>query len=138
MTLEDQQMEALKGALAAALPDMITTRSFVPISQRPIEDLEKGVVTLVRLGEKEFANYMGREADLGTVNAMLAIQFKLSDSAEGLAVEQREIECAKAVRAVLASPLPPPLIGCLATGYKQSGQLECPFGWVLFELEIQS
>ena len=138
MAAPDVVMDAFLSGLALALPGMLTTRDFMPIAQRPLEQLEQGITTLVRLGEKDYANYRGREADLGTVLALLIVQFKLAESATGRLVENKEIEYGEAIKAFLREPLPAPVTDCTTDGYKQSGQLETPYGWVIFELEMRT
>ena len=138
MAAPDAVMDAFLSGLALALPGLLTTRDFVPIAQRSIEHLEQGIATLVRLGEKDYANYRGREADLGTVTALLIVQFKLAEGATGHLVENKEIEYAEAIKAFLHAPLPAPLTDCTTDGYKQSAQLETPYGWVIFELEMRA
>lgn len=131
----DAALEALRTSLAAALPGRIVTRAFLPLSMRAREDLLAGVVCVVALGERDFANYRGREADLGTLGAVLVGQLQV-DSDDPQDVERAELTLARQIKAWLADPMPAPVRQCLADGWRQSGQLEAPGGWVVFELEI--
>ena len=55
------------------------------------EDLRAGVVSLARLGEKDFANYRGREADLGTVEAVLVGRVAVGMDADEVELERAEL-----------------------------------------------
>lgn len=135
----DATLEALKAGLAAALPaGRIVTRSFLPLALRPQEQLLAGVLTLVSRGESAYANYVGREADLGTLRVLLLGQLMLAGNPSGLDVEQAELVLAEEVKGFLRGPLPAGIAQCLATSFEQSGQLEVPMGWIGFELEVQS
>lgn len=61
-------MEALRQSLADALPGRVVTRSFKHLPARSDAELLAGVVTVVSLGEGDFATWRGREADLGTLD----------------------------------------------------------------------
>lgn len=129
-------MNALQAALAAALPGRLVTRQFRPLSQRSREELLAGVVCVVALGERDYANYRGREADLGTLEVVVVGQLEV-DSPDPAEVENAEFALAGEIKAFLAGPCPAPLRAMLAKGFKQSGQLEAPLGWVVFELEVR-
>lgn len=140
--LDDQPgniaMDAMVSALKSAFPDLDVSRSFKPMAERTLQELNRGIISLIRLAEDDFANYMGREAELGTVKALLIIQFRAAENSPGADIEKIEVWLAERVKAFLKGPFPEPITGCLANGYKQSGQLEKPFGWVIFELEINT
>jgi hypothetical protein len=137
VSIESEQMEALKVSLAAALPGRAVGRSMQPLGMVKDADLRAGVVSLVRLGEKDYANYRGREADLGTVEAVIVGQLAVDQNDDPLAVEEAENELASEIKAWLAGPMPAGIGECLATGFRQSGQIEFPAGWVMFKVEIR-
>lgn len=128
---------ALQVALAAALPGRMVTRKWLPYAQRSRDELLAGVVTLAGLGEEGFANYRGREADLGTLRVVVVGQIEV-DSKDPQDVEDAEDALAEEIKAFLRSDWPPEIRACLATGFRQSGQLEAPYGWVAFEMEVQT
>lgn len=130
-------MDALAAALATACPNRLVGRNFKPMAQRTDEDLLTGILSLACLGEQDYANYRGREADLGKLKVVLIGQLAVAADAEPSALEDAEFVMAEEVKAFLALPPPYPLVECLATGYRQSGQLEHPYGWVAFELEVR-
>lgn len=138
MTIE-ATLEALKTGLAAALPaGRRVTRAFLPLALRPQEDLLAGVLTLICRGESSYANYVGREADLGTLRVLLIGQLMLAGNPSGLDVERAELVLAEEVKAFLRGTLPAGIAECLATSFEQSAQLEVPMGWIGFELEVKS
>lgn len=124
-------------ALAAALPGRVVTRQWKPYAQRTKAELLAGVVTVAGLGEDGFANYRGREADLGTLKLVVVGQLEV-DSKDPQDVEDAEDALAEGIKAFLREPLPPQIRSCLASGFRQSGQLEAPYGWVAFEMEVMT
>lgn len=131
-------MEALGASLAAACPGRYVSRDFVPLAQRTSEELEAGVLALAALGESRFANYRGREADLGVLRVVVVGQLKVADAAMPHVLEDAEFALAEQVKAWLASPMLAPVRQCVAQSFRQSGQLEHPYGWVAFECEVRT
>lgn len=136
MATPDLTLTALRDGLAAALPSRLVTRSFKPLAARAQEDLQRGVLAVISRGEGDYANYVGREAQLGRLDVLLIGQLMLSGDPDGQAVEQAELALAEEIKAFLQAPLPAGLRDCGASGFRQSGQLEVPCGWVVFELEV--
>ncbi len=132
----DSMMEALRGGLASAMPSRQVTRDFKPLPLRNDADLKKGVLTLVHRGEGNYAGYVGRDAQLGTSNVLLIGQLMVASNAGGLAVEKAELTMAEEIKAFLNGPMPAGIRECLTKSFDQSGQLEAPRGWVVFDLEV--
>lgn len=128
-------MVAMVASLAAAMPGRIVRRAFKPMSQINEADQRRGVVALVCQGEDGYANYRGREADLGRLEVLLLAQLRVDDKAEASAVEDAEFALAEEVKAWLAGDLP--VRQCLLKDLRQSGQLEAPYGWVVMKLEVR-
>ena len=137
MGTPEQTLDALRTGLATALPTRIVRRDFRPLAQCKAADLVTGILTLVNRGERNYANYLGREAQLGTLDVLLIGQLKVADTAAPLAIEQAELALAEEVKGFLQAPAPAGVTECLAQSFAQSGQLETPFGWVIFELEVR-
>lgn len=129
-------LAALRDGLAAALPSRLVMQSFKPMAQRSQDELVQGVLSAICRGEGKYANYHGREAQLGTLDVLLIGQLMVAGDPDGLAIEQAELAFAEEIKAFLRAPLPAGLRDCQASGFRQSGQLEVPFGWVVFELEV--
>lgn len=134
----DAAMGALQATLAAACPGRLVSRSFAPMPLRSAEELQAGVLALMAQGEAGYANYRGREAELGTVKVVLLGQVKVAEDSAPVAIEQAEFAFAEQIKAALHGPLLPPLRQALARSFVQSGQLEHPYGWVAFELEVMA
>lgn len=131
-------MNALRDGLAAALPGRLVTRALVPIGLLTDDELAAGVVSVVCMGEKDYANYRGREADLGTLQVVIVGRLKVAEDDPPSAVEDDEFTLAGEIKAFLARPLPEPVRQALTTGFRQSGQLEHPYGWVAFDCEVMT
>ena len=119
------------------MPSRIVRRSGKPLAQCKEDDLLQGIVTLVNRGERGYANYLGREAQLGTLDVLLIGQLKVDPKREPLEIEQEELALVEEIKAFLQAPAPAGVVDCLAQSFTQSGQLEAPFGWVVFELEVR-
>ncbi|MDD3675804.1 hypothetical protein [Thauera propionica] len=131
-------MEALGASLAASCPGRFVSRDFLPLGQRTADELEAGILAVAALGESGFANYRGREADLGTLRVVIVGQIKVADESPPHVLEDAEFAFAEQVKAWLGMPMLAPVRQCLARSYRQSGQLEHPYGWVAFECEVKT
>lgn len=129
----DAYLEQLKDALATALPGRLVTREWLDPSQRKDEALQQGVITLISRREQGYADYPGREAQLGTLELALIGQLHCGAKGNGLDVERAELALVEEVKAFVANR--PDELGNLALrSWEQSGQLEAPYGWVAFSL----
>lgn len=133
MALRDA-MEALKNALAAALPTRVVTRDLKSFDQRKETDLEAGVLTVIAGREGSYANYRGREADLGQLHIAVVGQIKLPETAQPSEVEDAEFVFAEEVKGFLQGVLPVEAANLLETRF--SGQLEAPYGWFAMDWEV--
>lgn len=129
-----EAIEALKVALAAALPGRVVTRDLLGFEQRREADLVAGVLTLITAKEGNYANYRGREADLGKLSVKLVGQLKLPESALPSAVEDAEFAFAESVKDFLRTALPVEAVDLLETNF--SGQLDAPYGWFAMDWEV--
>lgn len=131
---------AMKAAMASAMPTRVVTRSYQDFSQRAPADLEAGIVTILGAGEKDYANYVGREAQLGTVPMVVVGQLQISEAtlkADGAeAVEDAEDLLVEEIKAFVANPGDALLGGIRMLGFRQSGQIEAPYGWVACDIEV--
>jgi hypothetical protein len=127
--------EALKSAMAAAMPTRVVTRDHKDFGERAEADLVKGVVTIVGLGEKDFSQWVGRETQLGTLPVLIVGQIKVAEGSAPSAVEDAEDTLIEEIKAFCAAP--PAGLGSLSMkGWRQSGQLEAPWGWVSVDVEV--
>jgi len=129
-----EALNLLRDDLQAALPTRTVTRDLLNFDQRMQVDLEAGVLTLVSSRESQYANYRGREADLGKLALVVVGQLKLAEGSLPSAVEDAEFEFAEAVKDYLKGILPVSAVDLLETRF--SGQLEAPYGWFAMDWEV--
>lgn len=129
-----ERLEALKDALTAALPTRVVTRDLKSFDQREQSDLEAGVLTVIAAREGRYANYRGREADLGRLVTAVIGQLKLPEDALPSEVEDAEFAFVEEVKLFLQGVLPVEAIDLLETRF--SGQLEAPYGWFAMDWEV--
>lgn len=127
-------LEGLKAGLAAALTTRVVTRDLKSFVERLPSDLEAGVLTLIAGREGRYANYRGREADLGKLNVLMVGQLKMPEDAAPSEVEDAEFAFAEEVKVFLQGGLPVNAAELLETRF--SGQLEAPYGWFAMDLEV--
>lgn len=127
-------LENLRAGLQAALPTRVVTRDLRDFAQHAQADLEAGVLTLISHRESGYANYRGREADLGKLAIITVGQLKLPEDAQPSAVEDAEFAFAEEVKAFLQTVLPVEAVVLQETRF--SGQLEAPYGWFAMDWEV--
>lgn len=138
----DTALEAIKTSLAAALPLRVVQRSLVldPINHDPAE-LDKGVICLVAGGGGRFANYRGREGQLGHCTLGVIGFVKVAEGSNALATEQAELALLADVLAWVAAPATPgspkPWDSALPQDWRCSRQMEHPYGWMVLDLDVR-
>lgn len=143
MNALDTALDAIAASLAAALPLRVVQRSLVldPVNHDPAA-LEKGVLCLVAGGGGRFANYRGREGQLGRASLGVVGFVKVSEGSEPLAVEQAELALLADVLDWVAAPAAPgspvPWDSALPQDWRCSRQMEHPYGWVVLELDVRT
>jgi hypothetical protein len=135
----DAALEAVKASLAAAFPARTVTRSLPrDPANLPREQLLAGVLCLVSEDGGDFANYYGREGELGHLKASVVGFLQVAEDTEPEAIERAEL-------ALLQELLDwtgntgniDPASSALPEGWTQSKQLEHPFGWLILQLDVQ-
>lgn len=127
------RMELIKTTLATALPLRLVTRDLK--SDRDDAELIAGVYTLLSRSEGNYKNYNGREGMDGAQRMLLVGQFRLDEDALGSAIEDAELAMVAEIKALLRTR-PPVLAPLYMTGFRQSQQLDKPYGWVSIDLEF--
>lgn len=132
-------LEQLKDSLAAKL----TTRHVQRVLPHdpmglPREQLLAGVLCVVSEGGGEFANYYGREGDLGVGKVALVGFLQVAEDTEPDAIEIAELALLNELLNWCQDPgaVPPPS-QALPMDWAQSRQLEHPYGWVLLHLDLR-
>lgn len=133
MTLSGRLIAVL-AALSAAVPARVVTRDLKDFADRAPADLAAGVFTLVSLGESGYRNLNGREAMDGKHRMLLVGQIEMGEDAAPSAIEDAELAMVEDVKAFVRN-LPAELCSLVMTGFRQSGQLEAPYGWASIDLE---
>lgn len=138
MTPEEQQQIDFAAQLRLVAPARIVTRSFRDRDRIPDAELLVGVFTVISSSGEDFASYIGRNGAFGTRGVLLIGQMlveETDDELQGLAVERAEFEMVADVSRLLQS-LPESCGGAKLKKFQQSGQIERPYGWVLFHIAI--
>lgn len=130
-------MAALHAQLTTAMPTRVVSRDFVDFSQRKEADLLAGVVTVIAQGEREYSDVIGRAAQGGTLGVILVGQVKVAENAAPSAVEDAEFALVGELKAFCLA-VAPPLGALVLRSFRQSGQLEHPYGWIAAEMEMLS
>lgn len=127
-------LENLKNALQSAMPTRVVTRDLMNFDLRQEADLEAGVLTVAANRERGYANYRGREADLGRMSLLVVGQLKMPENALPSEVEDAEFVFAEEVKGFLQGALPVQAADLLETRF--SGQLDAPYGWFAMDMEV--
>lgn len=135
----EQALDGIEASMRAAMPHRVVQRSLVidPINHDPA-DMAKGVICLVAGGGGQFANYRGREGQLGHAKLGVVAFVKVPEGADPVAVESAELAVLADVLAWVKSPgMPRPFDSALPKEFRQSGQLDHPWGWIVIELDVR-
>lgn len=84
-------LDAIVASLAAALPARVAQRSLVDPANANVAALTAGVICVVSEGGGNFANYRGREGDLGTMNVRLVGFLQVLESSTPADIERAEL-----------------------------------------------
>ncbi|UUZ68082.1 hypothetical protein LP416_27845 [Polaromonas sp. P2-4] len=131
-------LDAMAASLAAALPARHVQRSLVDPANVPAAKLSAGLICLVSEGGGNFANYRGREGDLGTLNARLVGFVKVGENSDAADIERAELALLGDLLGWVSSTAVPGLDVMYPGDWTQSKQLEHPYGWLVLALEIKT
>ena len=132
-------LELIEASLRKKLPKRFVQRS-LPADPAALPEREHraGVIAIVCEGGGDFANYMGREGDLGTMSVALAGFIVVDEKSPAKDIEVAELALLKDLLdwtndqgAIRAGD------SVLPTDFTLSKQLEHPFGWVVLKLEVR-
>lgn len=131
-------LDALVASLAAALPERYVQRSLIDPASAPRASLLAGTVCVVSGGGGGFANYRGREGDLGHMNVTAVGFVQVAESSEPADVERAELDLLGDLLWWVNSTAVPGLDVIYPGDWTQSRQLEHPYGWVALGLEVRT
>lgn len=131
-------MDAVVASLTDALPERYVQRSLADWATAPKAQLEAGLVCVVSGGGGGFANYRGREGDLGHMDVYLAGFVKVAESATSADVERAELDLLGDLLTWVNTTGVPGLDVVEPGDWKQSKQLEHPYGWLVLDLLVKT
>jgi len=132
-------LDAIKASLAAAFPARTVQRS-LPLdpANLPSEQLMAGVLCLVSEDGGDFANYLGREGQLGHMHASVVGFLQVAENSAPEAIERAELQLLQELLDWTGNTGDiDPAASVLPEGWTQSKQLEHPFGWLILRLDVQ-
>lgn len=135
-TLIDR-MALVAALLADRFQARLVTRSMKDFAARQPADLKRGIYTLISLGESDYANLRDRAAMDGRHRMLLVGQIQIGEKTEPSAIEDAEFVMAEEIKD-FARNLPPSLACLEMKNFRQSGQIEHPYGWIAVDLEMNA
>lgn len=133
----DTVLELMKAEVAAFLPDRVVQRSLRDVADIAQRDLQKGVLCIVAGGGGQFANWQGREGELGTVRGTVVGYVAVGEREAPLETERAEMALLEDVLRWVGQQHPEPLGSVYPGDYKQSAQIEHPVGWFALQFELR-
>jgi hypothetical protein len=128
------RMNLIKAQMVTALPLRVVTRDLLDFAQRDEGDLVKGIYTLMGDGENGYQNLNGRKAMDGSQGMWLIGQFVIHDALPS-AIEEAEFNMVDEIKNFMRA-LPASINRLEMRSFKQSMQVDLPYGWVRIELEF--
>jgi hypothetical protein len=135
---QEQVMQELLASLDVALINRHVQRGLVNPGAENAERLEAGVVCIVSVGGGDFANWNGREGELGTMDVMLVGFLQVTAKSPKEAIEQAELALLGEVLTWCGQVHAEPITTVTPGRYRQSQQLEHPLGWLSLELKVSA
>lgn len=131
-------LEVLRESLEQAMPLRHVQRGIVDPFQEARDRLLDGVVCLVADGGGEFANYYGREGELGRLKVMAVCFVLVGEQTPHQAVEDAELALLAELLAWTNRPaVVQPGWAVLPLNWRCSQQMEHPYGWLVLELDVR-
>lgn len=131
-------LDAIVASLAAALPLRTVQRSLVDPANASAAALMAGVICVVSEGGGNFANYRGREGDLGTMNVRLVGFVQVAEKSEAADIERAELTLLGDLLTWVSTVGVPGLDVVYPGDWVQSKQLEHPYGWLALALIVKT
>ena len=132
------RFEVLRTALEDFAPSRWVDRNLKDSADQPSHKLREGIFTVICVGEEDFANYRGREAQFGRTSLWIVGQIELPEDATRSEIEDAEFALVEEIKAFTRSPLPAGVDSLVLLSWSGSMQVEAPYGFVRCELEMMS
>lgn len=138
MTPSEQElvMQALEASMAAAMPQRHVQRKLVDPAKEKLDRLTAGVICVVSAGGGNFANWSGREGELGTMNVAVVGFLQVGAKTSTEAVEQAELAMLGDLLDWCQQQHADPIGSVTPGDYRQSQQLSHPMGWLALDLKV--
>lgn len=133
----DAVLDALVASLAGYLPARYVQRSLADPAMLTQAQLLAGTICVVAGSGGDFANYRGREADLGTMKVTLVGFLQVEEGSEKVAIERAELALLGDCLRWINTTAVPGLDVLYPNDFKLSQQLEHPYGWVSLALDVK-
>ena len=130
-------LDAIKTSMAAAMPTRHVQRSLVDPANESVERLSAGVICVVSEGGGGFANYRGREGDLGNMTVRLVGFVQVAEKSLPADVEAAELRLLGDLLTWIGQASVPGLDVFYPGDWAQSKQLEHPYGWLVLALDVK-
>lgn len=128
----ESRVAAVVAALQAALAGRVVTRDFRDLGVVPDADLLAGRVCVLGLGEGEYEETIDGADVTGWLSLLVIGQLRVAEDAAPSAVEQAENALAQEIKAWAVGTA----LAVRLKGFRQSGQLEHPYGWIAMDMEV--
>lgn len=128
----EARVAAVADSIAAALTARAVTRDFLDLGQAPDAELVAGRVTVLAMGEGECEEDVAGTDVTGWLSLLVLGQLRVAENTTPRAVEQAENALAEELKAWAVGTA----LAVRLKGFRQSGQLEHPYGWIAMEMEV--
>lgn len=136
MSALSDRMNAIQSALAAMYPARTVTRDLKDFAARPLGELQSGIYTVLSTSEGNYSHYLGGMTRDGEHRVLVVGQVAVAETAAPSMTEDAEGVMIDEIKA-FTRDLPPELGSLTLTGWRQSQQLEHPYGWVAFDMTLR-
>jgi len=131
-------LDAIVASLAAALPARHVQRNLIDPANETAARLTAGVICLVSEGGGKFANYRGREGDLGQMDVRAVGFVQVAESSQPADIERAELTLLGDLLTWVSTTAVPGLDTVMPGDWAQSKQLEHPYGWLALALVVKT
>lgn len=125
--------------LAAVNPNRVVTRKVRDMSAIPDDELKRGVFSLMAHHESDYADFVGGPHLYGTLKVMVIAQVQAENPdgtpGDGEATENAIGEMVDEIKSWTTDETPG-VNQVLLKRWDSNSQLDAPFGWATFELEV--
>lgn len=136
MSALSDRMNAIQSTLAAMYPARTVIRDLKDFAARPLGELQAGIYTVLSASEGNYSHYLGGMTRDGEHRVLVVGQIAVAETSAPSMTEDAEGVMIDEIKA-FTRDLPPELGSLTLTGWRQSQQLEHPYGWVAFDMTLR-